>query len=73
MSTLMILRPRYIPQWGQARCIIVDSPHSGQLMTFGAVSASWERRLFRLVTEVLRLGTAMLSSLLRAGGARHVG
>jgi len=38
----------------------VDSPHSGQEMTLGAVKASWERRWFFLDTEVRRFGTAMI-------------
>src|SRR5262249_35918240 len=55
-------RPRYVPQCAHARWRSVRSPHCGQLIAGGAESASWARRLSRLVEDVRRFGRPILPS-----------
>src|SRR4029079_13164504 len=63
------LRPRYSPQWAQARCRSMGASQFGQVMKLAGRKASCARRLLRFVVDVRRFGTAMNPSPARSGVA----
>lgn len=59
----MICLPLYVPHSWHTVCGSLLLPHSGQVVSIGAVNESWERRALRRALDTRFLGTGCFAML----------